>query len=131
MEIPVQIHVCMHTHWNYIYVQLQFPHLITGPVNQNCLLLLQDICVQCVFAGLEWSGLSQLTENLRSDASHKTLYSPQCLLSALRTARKITQAKQSRTLISNVKHPSIELTKGDNSGVFALCVCVCVVCLCL
>ena len=95
------------------------------------MLLLQDICIQCVFAGLEWSGLSKCLENLKSDSSQKTLYSPQCLLSALRTARKLTQAKQSRTLISNVKHPSIELTKGDNSGINkfvrfdSCCVCAC------
>ena len=80
-------------------------------------MLLQDICVQCVFAGLEWSGMSQCSNSSQSDCSQKTLYSPQCLLSALRTARKLTQAKQSRTLLSNGKNLSqIDLSKGDNSG---------------
>ena len=86
-------------------------------MNGDALSLLQDICVQCVFAGLEWSGLSTGSDNSQSDCLQKTLYSPQCLLSALRTARKLTQAKQSRTLLTNGKNLSqIDLTKGDNSG---------------
>lgn len=95
------------------------------------LLLLQDICIQCVFAGLEWDGTSQSSDKTQSNSSQKTLYSPQCLLSALRTARKLTQAKRSRTLLSNVKHPIIELTKGDNSGVYYYIVCCVYVFICV
>ena len=113
---------------------------LTGLLNEDLLLLLQDICIQCVFAGLEWDGTSQSSDKSQSNSSQKTLYSPQCLLSALRTARKLTQAKQSRTLLSNIKHPIIELTKGDNSGMYywfvynyMLCVCMClhVLCVCV
>jgi len=119
--------------------------MFTDLLNEDSLLLLQDICIQCVFAGLSWDDMFQCTEKLQSDSSQKTLYSPQCLLSALRAARKLTQAKQARTLLSNVKHPPIELTKGDNSGMhinhklkligvlysfsyvlIVVCICVCV-----
>ena len=101
-----------------IWINYQLTYIIfTGLLNGDTLLLLQDICVQCVFAGLEWSGMSQCSDNSKSDCSQKALYSPQCLLSTLRTARKLTQAKQSRTLLSNGKNLSqIDLSKGDNSG---------------
>ena len=111
IQTHIQTHIRLCTTHNYIVF------VLIGLLNGDLLLLLQDVCIQCVFAGLEWDGTSQSSDNSQSNSSQKTLYSPQCLLSALRTARKLTQAKQARTLLSNVKHPIIELTKGDNSGV--------------
>ena len=112
-------------------LKLHLFFILTGLLNEDMLSLLQDICIQCVFAGLEWDGLSQSLIKSQSNSLQKTLYSPQCLLSALRTARKLTQAKQSRTLLTSVKHPIIELTKGDNSGLYGLACITYVICTCL
>ena len=96
-------------------------------LNEDCLSLLQDICIQCVFAGLERTSISSLDLVPTESSSHnnETLYSPHCLLSALRTARKLTQTKQARTLLNNFKQDPIELKKGDNSGNVVVCVFVC------
>ena len=97
-----------------------------GLLDEDYLSLLQDICIQCVFAGLERTSISSSSPDCvttGSSSHNETLYSPHCLLSALRTARKLTQTKQARTLLNNFKQDSIELKKGDNSGM-----CVCGVC---